>query len=83
LVIYTYIIPMLFVTVVLIGLKLNFIRDLTSLFKMTSVTSPHFIVTFHNCVGRFARNGINNIVQEGIQIFGTVYIKRANWNYKN
>jgi hypothetical protein len=32
---------------------------MTSLYKMKSVTSPCFIVTFLNCVGRFARNGSN------------------------
>jgi hypothetical protein len=58
-------------------------KDMTSLFKMTLATSPRFIVTFLNCFGRFAKNGSNNVVQEAFQIFGTVYIKRAHWNYKN
>jgi hypothetical protein len=44
------------------------------LFKMTSVTSPRFIVTFHNCVGHFARNGSNNVVQGSFsKIWNYVY----------
>ena len=38
-------------------------KDMTSLFRMTSVTLTRFIVTFHNCLGRFARNGSNNVVE--------------------
>ena len=47
-------------------LKIKFllsIRDMMSLFKMMSDTLPRFIVTFHNCLGRFAKNGSNNVVQ--------------------
>jgi hypothetical protein len=106
--VYIYIIPMLFVTVVLSGQKQNWkriytsinlnihmrlksvtslnyhspnitailifnkllqlVKDMMPLFtnlqkKKTSVTSPCFIVTFHNCVCCFAGNGSNNVVQ--------------------
>jgi hypothetical protein len=62
------------------------IKDMTSLFEMTSVTMVTYPVSLWCFIIEMViLLGMAQIIlcKEAIQIYGIVYIKRANWNYKN